>query len=137
MEVELFVICDAATDTAGKINILGVFDTIITKEIPTTLPSLSYAIKIRFYKDDEKEHNFLLRVHSPEGKIIEPSFNGKFGFTMVEGEETGSLNLILNIFGLKFDTLGRYTAELLIDDIKVKTIPIIVKKQPPSTNGKS
>ena len=39
MNIEVFSLCDAATvDVAGKLNVLGAFDTIGTGSMPTVYP---------------------------------------------------------------------------------------------------
>jgi len=49
MQIEVFVLCDAATaDHLGKLNLLGTFDTIWVKEIPTIYPQCTIALRIRF-----------------------------------------------------------------------------------------
>jgi len=35
MNIEIIALCDAATDQQGKLNILGAFDTVFTKSLPT------------------------------------------------------------------------------------------------------
>ena len=35
MNIEAFLLCDAATDQQGKLNILGAFDNLYAKKIPT------------------------------------------------------------------------------------------------------
>jgi hypothetical protein len=34
------VLCDAATDESGKLNLLGAFDTIYTQQLPQCIPML-------------------------------------------------------------------------------------------------
>ena len=34
MDIQIAILCDAATDTHGKLNILGTFDTIYTSQLP-------------------------------------------------------------------------------------------------------
>ncbi|MDB6032554.1 MAG: hypothetical protein JWM16_2892, partial [Verrucomicrobiales bacterium] len=38
MEIQVAVLCDAATDYQGKLNILGTFDTIFTAQMPAVHP---------------------------------------------------------------------------------------------------
>ena len=53
MNVELFVLCDAATDYQGKLNILGTFDAIRAKEMPVVYPLCTVALRMRFQKTEE------------------------------------------------------------------------------------
>ena len=36
MNIQVAVLCDAATDDNGKLNLLGAFDTIYTQQLPST-----------------------------------------------------------------------------------------------------
>ena len=38
MNIQVAVLCDAATEENGKLNLLGAFDTIIAQQIPATHP---------------------------------------------------------------------------------------------------
>jgi hypothetical protein len=38
MNIQVAVLCDAATDDNGKLNLLGAFDTIYTQQLPATHP---------------------------------------------------------------------------------------------------
>jgi len=46
MNIETFLLCDAATDSMGKLNILGAFDTIGSPNFPLIHPQCSVAVSI-------------------------------------------------------------------------------------------
>ena len=50
MNIEAFLLCDAATDQLGKLNILGAFDNIFTKKVPFVHPACTIVARIRFEK---------------------------------------------------------------------------------------
>ena len=41
MRLEIFTLCDAATDSVGKLNILGSFDTLWAREAPVSHPAVT------------------------------------------------------------------------------------------------
>ena len=41
MDIQVAVLCDAATDYKGKLNLLGTFNSVYTKELPANYPQLS------------------------------------------------------------------------------------------------
>ena len=43
MQIQVAVICDAATETYGKLNLLGAFDAIHAQQLPWTHPQCSIA----------------------------------------------------------------------------------------------
>ena len=38
MKVELFALCDFASDYGGKLTVVGIFDSIFTKQMPAVHP---------------------------------------------------------------------------------------------------
>ena len=50
MNIEAFLLCDAATGHQGKLNVLGAFDTIYAKQLPVIHPACAIALRIRFTK---------------------------------------------------------------------------------------
>jgi hypothetical protein len=43
MNIQVAVLCDAATDDNGKLNLLGAFDTIYARELPAIHPQCAVA----------------------------------------------------------------------------------------------
>ena len=39
MKVEIFALCDAATESQGKLNLLGTFDQLVAGSVPVVHPS--------------------------------------------------------------------------------------------------
>ena len=38
MDIQVAVLCDAATDYKGKLNLLGTFNSVYTRELPANYP---------------------------------------------------------------------------------------------------
>ena len=76
MEIESFVLCDAATDYRGKLNILGTFDTINAGELPIIWPHCALALRIRFSKIEEGEHRVQISFMDEDGRSIMPPLDG-------------------------------------------------------------
>ncbi len=53
MDIQIAILCDAATDNNGKLNILGTFDTIYSAQLPATHPQCSIALRMTFSKGEE------------------------------------------------------------------------------------
>ena len=53
MTIQIAVLCDAATDYNGKLNLLGTFDTILTSQLPAIHPQCSIALRIAFNRIEE------------------------------------------------------------------------------------
>src|SRR6266576_4905432 len=60
MNIQVAVLCDAATDDNGKLNLLGAFDTIKTPQLPAVHPQCSIALRVTFFSGDEGKHELQL-----------------------------------------------------------------------------
>ena len=56
MDIQIAVLCDAATDNNGKLNLLGTFDTIYTTQLPAQHPHCAIALRTTFSKVEEGKH---------------------------------------------------------------------------------
>jgi hypothetical protein len=62
MEIDIFAVCDFAQDVAGKLTVVGTFDTIFVPELPAVLPICSIAARVRLQKKDDGLHSFKIMV---------------------------------------------------------------------------
>jgi hypothetical protein len=53
MNIQVAVLCDAATDDNGKLNLLGSFDTIYAPQLPAVHPQCAVALRVTFMSGDE------------------------------------------------------------------------------------
>ena len=49
MNIQVAVLCDAATDDNGKLNLLGSFDTIYAPQMPAVHPQCAVALRVTFH----------------------------------------------------------------------------------------
>ncbi|MBL9216717.1 MAG: hypothetical protein JNG83_14665 [Opitutaceae bacterium] len=127
MHVELFALCDAATDQAGKLNILGTFDTIHVQGFPAAHPSCAVAGRIRFELSEQGSHEFKLSIIDQDGTSLVQPVNGKFPVKANPGAGTPTVNLVLNFQGLQIKQAGEYRIDLNVDNRVVATLPLYVK----------
>lgn len=128
MKVEIFTLCDAATDSNGKLNILGSFDTLFASQEPIMHPACAIALKIRFSKIESGQHGIKMSFVDIDGKKIMPDIEGSLGVEIKPGDETGTANLVMNIQGLKLLKFGKYCVDLAIDGREEGSLPLYVKK---------
>jgi hypothetical protein len=126
MDIESFLLCDAATDQQGKLNILGAFDTIYVKKAPAIHPACAVAVRIRFQKIEEGNHSIRIRIIDEDGKGIEPNLEGNINVKIGENRDSAGINAILNIQGLKFEKHGKYRVDLAIDGEIKASVPLRV-----------
>ena len=67
MDIEVFAICDAATESGGKLNILGAFDSLYGSKLPIVHPHCSIALRIRYSKIEEGQHTIRINFVDEDG----------------------------------------------------------------------
>ncbi len=132
MNVQVAVLCDAATDDNGKLNLLGAFDTILTPQLPAVHPQCSIALRITFYQEDEGQHKLRVNFVDADGRSIMPNFPA-LPVQVVLPEETHFVtrNFIVNLQHIKFDQPGLYSVDVFVDEEQIVRIPLLVRYLPP------
>ena len=129
MEVEAFLVCDAANDQYGKLNLLGAFDAIMAPAAPVTHPQFSIALRIRFKRSESANHPFRLNIIDEDGKSIFPKpFDGNVNVQIQQAEDSAVINLIVNLRDVKFERFGRYSVDLTMDGKQRGALPLFVKQ---------
>jgi len=70
MQLEIFTLCDAATEHAGKLNIIGTFDVLRGLEAPFAHPQCAIAGRLRFEQIEEGNHRVSLTFADEDGNIV-------------------------------------------------------------------
>ncbi len=133
MNIEAFLLCDAATDQQGKLNVLGAFDNIWTKKVPTVHPACAIAARIRFEKIEEGSHTIRIHIIDEDGKSIGPKLEGNVNVRIGDDVDSTATNIVLNIQRLKFEKYGQYRIDLAIDNQIMASLPFHVKDIPNQT----
>lgn len=128
MEIPIATLCDAATDYAGKLNLLGSFDTVLTTKFPAVHPQCAIALRFVFNKAEEGNRAFRLTFVNEDGKIVMPAIELAIDVKIPDEVNYLSRNLIINLQQLKFDTAGQYAVEVLMDGQQVASIPLLVRQ---------
>ena len=135
MKVEVFALCDAATDNQGKLNLLGTFDQIYAAKLPVVHPACAIALRMRFDKMEEGTHRVKLLLVDPDGRPVFQPMEGEVHPRM--GDDVGSVavNLILNFQNAKFGQFTDYQVNLFVDDMAQASLPLRVRQMPRQENA--
>src|SRR5512134_1456578 len=108
MNIQVAVLCDAATDDNGKLNLLGAFDTIYTQQLPAVHPQCSIALRVTFGNEDEGEHQLRLTFVDADGGSVMPGIDIPVQITLPGDSHFGTRNYIVNMQHVKFDNPGLF-----------------------------
>jgi hypothetical protein len=131
MNVQVAVLCDAATDDNGKLNLLGSFDTIYARELPAIHPQCAVALRVTFFSADEGNHKLRLNFIDADGRSIMPGIDIPVTVALPEDMHFGTRNFIVNIQQLKFEQPGPFSVDISLDGQSQAGIPLLVKHVPP------
>ncbi|MEI6393007.1 MAG: hypothetical protein WCT12_18120 [Verrucomicrobiota bacterium] len=136
MNIQVAVLCDAATDDNGKLNLLGAFDTIYTQQLPAVHPQCSIALRVTFSSDDEGKHQLQLNFVDADGHSIMVNFPPiPVEVALPEDMHFGTRNFIVNLQQMKFENPGLYSIDISLDGQPQTSIPLLVRYNPPVAPG--
>jgi hypothetical protein len=127
MDIEAFLLCDAATDQFGKLNVLGAFDGISSATVPIQHAQFSVAARLRFKKSESGNHPFRINVVDEDGKPILRPFDGNVNIQIQDASEFAVINLIVNLRDVRFEKFGRYSVDFTMDGKQRGSLPLFVK----------
>ncbi len=126
MQVEVFAIADAATDSQGKLNILGAFDTIWAQMVPVVHPACTVAIRLRFVPAEGGHHNLQLRVVDELNVDVMPPMQAELNMGFPQGLQSAATNIVINIQGLRLLRFGQHEVRLHADGAQIMAIPLLL-----------
>ena len=130
MNIQVAVLCDAATDYGGKMNLLGTFDTIVARQLPAMHPQCTIALRIAFDRSEEGQHKVSMSFVDDDGRSIMPSIEMPVQVDVPGESIFVSRNFIINIQQMKFERPGHYAIGILLDGRMQASLPLHVKLAP-------
>jgi uncharacterized protein DUF6941 len=133
MEILTACLCDSAADYNGKLCILGAFDTIQTRQLPTVHPFCSVALRLLLKDGDQGAHKIQVGLIDQDGRDLLPSGKISIDFTVPPIPEQSffmSSNCVLNLQGLILPAATQYSFDVTVDGSLIARIPLQVIKIP-------
>ena len=138
MNIQVAVLCDAATVENEKLSLLGAFDTLLTPQMPTPQsptvhPQCAVALRVAFTPGEEGQHHLSMNLINADGRSIMPGLPPiPFEVNLPDDLHFVTRNFTAIIQQLQFPEAGLYSVDILIDDIPRASIPLLVKHVPPA-----
>ena|SRR5579862_2873534 len=132
MNIQVAVLCDAATDTNGKLSLLGAFDSIYTQQMPMIHPMCAVALRMTFGHAEEGDRQLRLNLVDEDGRAIMPAIELPIQIALPEDAHFVTRNFVVTFQQLKFDQPGLYSMDVALDGRQQVSIPLFVKYVPPS-----
>jgi hypothetical protein len=135
MNIQVAVLCDAATEDNGKLNLLGSFDTIYAPQMPAVHPQCSVALRVTFQPGDEGTRKLTLNFINADGGPIMPPIELPVPVSLPDDAHFLTRNFIVNIQQLRFEEPGLYSVDVLLDNQSHASVPLLVRLLPPGGGG--
>src|ERR1041384_7218003 len=117
MNIQVAVLCDAATDDNGKLSLLGAVDTIYARDLPAVHPQCSVALRVTFSGGDEGKHNLQFSFVDADGRSIMESLPPiAVDVVLPEDMHFGTRNFIFHLQNLTFNEPGLYSVDVSFDN---------------------
>ena len=125
MNLEIFTLCDAATVSGGKLNLLGSFDTIAAAHFPCKHPLCAIAIRLRFDLGEEGRHSIQVHFCDPDMRPVMKPMIQEIN-VQIANERSQTIMHIWNLFVFELKGAGEYYFELKVDDENISRLPLYV-----------
>ena len=124
MDVTLAVCCDAANvSREGKLNLLGIFNSIQAAQYPCTHPHLALVLRVEARIGEEGIYPLELKLVDEDGHVL----FAIGGQVTLQGAEPGrpmTAQTIMDINNFTLPRPGTYAFDIMIDKKVVRSIPI-------------
>jgi len=127
MEVAYAFLADAATvDAGGKLNALGIFDSILVRSFPANHARLYVVLSLRTWGSEAGTHRLRLLYVDGDGKPLLPPIEHEF----TAPARAASQKIIVEVNGLPLPAAGPYSFEAAVDGHHMVSLPLNVTGGP-------
>ena len=134
METILAFLCDYADTSGGKINALGIgFNTIHAPKVPATHRLFFVVLKLKAGITEAGAKSIEISLIDADGKHVIPKISGSLTFPEVQGVTETFTQIAVAFNNVKFPEYGEYSLEVVIQGIRVASLPLKVSPLQPVT----
>lgn len=129
MRVDLALLADYAevTQRGGKLIVCGIFDRISLTGLDAVHPHMALALKLVREPGECASHHLTVRLVDPDGEDVVVPLEGDVEVKGEVGAEA-SINLILDLNLVKFETQGPHSFDIFVDGNLERQVPLAVER---------
>ena len=133
VNVPIAVLAEYVNRTAdGKLNIMGIYDTVYGAELPVEIPSMRLVMQMQTEPHDRgKEFLVRIRLDGPYGDNLLPHPLQRL---IVPEHLSSRVNYpqVVELNGMYVERFGDYVFTISVNDVEKARIPFYVVQRPPS-----
>lgn len=124
MDVSLAVCCDAANvSREGKLNLLGIFNSIHAAEFPCTHPHLALVLRVEARLGEEGAYPLEIQLVDEDGQQLF-DINGQLSLQGAEPGRPMTAQTIMDINNLQLPRPGTYAFEIFLAGHHTRSVAI-------------
>lgn len=124
MDVTLAVCCDAANvSREGKLNLLGIFNSIHAAEFPCTHPHLALVLRVEARLGEEGTYPLEIKLVDEDGQQLF-DIGGQLSLQGAEPGRPMTAQTIMDINNLQLPRPGTYAFEIFLDGHHSRSVAI-------------
>jgi hypothetical protein len=124
VDITLAVCCDAANvSREGKLNLLGIFNSIHAAEFPCTHPHLALVLRVEARLGEEGTYPLEIRLVDEDGQQLF-HIDGQLSLQGAEPGRPMTAQTIMDINNLQLPRPGTYAFEVHLDGRRTRTVDI-------------
>lgn len=129
MVIVLSLVADAANTTEnGKLNLLGVFQSISTKVVPVRFSLFYIVVKLRADSAEKgTEHTFALQLTDADARPVYEIEVQPFSVPTDTTMPFAEVGIIAAVHSLVFPVFGHYQFNIIIDGVQMGGIDLLVQ----------
>ena len=124
MDVSLAVCCDAANvSREGKLNLLGIFNSIHAAEFPCTHPHLALVLRVEARVGEEGVHPLVIQLVDEDGQQLF-DINGQLSLQGAQPGRPMTAQTIMDINNLQLPRPGTFAFEIFLGGHHTRSVAI-------------
>jgi len=126
LRVEMFTLCDGATEQEGRLSLLGTYDVVHAAQFPCLLPQVTVVLRLRFWPHESRMHRLRLMLTGPDGETIADTLEIRAEFQPFSEELSSACNAIIRLPSVRIEEPGEYTLDFYLNGTIEGRLPVRV-----------
>jgi len=135
LRIEIFAMCESASDQNGRLSILGTFDSITGVQFPLILQQAAVVLRLRFWPLERRNHSVRLTTTDPDGREVMAPVEAAAALLPSPEDQSSAYNIIFHVRDLCLNSPGEHTVDFYLDGGLEGRLPFTVVQAPPRDAG--
>jgi hypothetical protein len=128
LRVEMFALCDGATEHDGRLSLLGTYDLVQVSGFPCVLPLATVVLRVRFWPEECRLHTFRVVLTRPDGGAVGSPVEVMATLQPACEERSAAYNLIVQFQNVQIEEAGEHTFDFYLDGKIEGRLPICIRQ---------